>query len=350
MPTLYIHAGTPKTGTTALQSFFDNNRTLLAERANIYYPKAGVNPLRGGAHHELLPLNQNLQRKLSREIADFCGHDVVISTERFWGRGFQDLQPASMQLLQQAFPGYEIKVIIYIRRLDDFFKSIFNQHTKYESPHTLPSYAEFFQEEYKAKNSWSLFMSERISTATGLVGKENLLLRVYDRSTLKDNDIVTDFFDLLGKKIPDGARPVTHTNPSLPDAALPFISKNFLPAIPQHPIREEIIEILRQAYAFPKGSGVGDDFLAEFGEEIDRIDTYIPGYKDLFSERKLSFSFPEVDVKDPQALFIAALLYKLLKQQQNPPIAPSSGKWRYTAPMRYIKQRVKALLNIIHPS
>ena len=78
-------------------------------------------------------------------------------------------------------------------------------------------------------------------------------------------------------------------------------------------------------------------------EEIDRIDAYVPGYKNLFAERRLSFSFPEVDVKDPQALFLAALLYRLLLNQQNGDSAETNIK---TCPKRLVS-RIYAALRII---
>ncbi|SBW03893.1 hypothetical protein KL86DPRO_20221 [uncultured delta proteobacterium] len=158
-----------------------------------------------------------------------------------------------------------------------------------------------------------LHFSQSLATATALVGKENVLLRIYDRNRLKGGDIVTDFFDLLGHQaLIEGAE----HNPTLPYECLPFLSTALLP-ISQTPLRREIVELLRTAYTFPKGSGIGEEYLIEFEEEIDKVDQYLPGYKQLFAERKLSFSLPEVDVKDPQSLFLASLLYKLLIDKRN---------------------------------
>ena len=203
---------------------------------------------------------------------------------------------------------------------------------------------------------------------------------------MKDEDIIADFFDLLGRDIPKEATPPSIGNPPMPPEALPFLSKAFLPLDFGDPLREKIIELARAAYTFPKGSGVGDEYLAEFEKEIDAIDTYIPGYKNLFSEKKLSFSFPEVDVKEPQYLFLCSLLYLLLIQQQEKEKAASlqqiktkaespkeqtlplqqneinitgqtdykaqleailaSRRWRYTAPLRYTKKKLKNLLGL----
>ena len=40
MSTVYIHVGTPKTGTSAIQVFFTKNRKLLKEKG-VCYPNLG---------------------------------------------------------------------------------------------------------------------------------------------------------------------------------------------------------------------------------------------------------------------------------------------------------------------
>lgn len=382
MPTLYIHAGMPKTGTTALQSFLYNNRNILAARANLYYPTTGANQRRGGTHQELFPARQDLWTQLREEISGFPGCDIVLSEEIIWNNNFDSLKPQYYAVMQQTFPEYDIKVILYVRRLDDLFKSIFNQLTKHAKKPVEYSYADFILNEKKR----ILSVPSQINFITGVVGEKNLLLRVYDKTTLKNDDIIADFFDLLGRDIPEGVSPPPMDNPSMPPEALPFISKAVLPMHFDNPLRQKIIELARTAYTFPKGSGMGDEYLAEFEKEIDAIDAYLPGYKNLFSERKLSFSFPEVDVKEPQYLFLCSLLYLILIQQQEKETVPAlqqmevnaeapkeqaassqqkktstdsrtdykvqleailaSRSWRYTAPLRRVKKKLKNLLGL----
>ena len=313
MPTLYIHVGSPKTGTTALQSFLYNNRNILAKTVNLYYPSTGANPERGGTHQDLFPVHRKVWTQLRNETYAFPGCDLVLSEEILWGKSFSNLKQEHLSTIRQLFSEYNIKIVVYLRRIDDHFKSVFAQLTTNEKYFKKNSYMDFFQGH---KNAYKI-LTKKIEIAIGLVGRENVLFRLYDKNSLKDGDIITDFFDLLGRDMPAGVRPPSKSNPSMPPQALPFLSKALLPLAFDDPLRKEIIELLQKVYAFPQGSGVGDDRLAEFEEEIDRIDAYVPGYKNLFAERRLSFSFPEVDVKDPQALFLAALLYRLLLNQQN---------------------------------
>ena len=341
MPTLYIHAGMHQTGTSALQSFLAHNRELLAQRLHLYYPTTGVTSPSRYAHHELFPIRQEVWGRLAEEASAFRGCDIVLSEERISRNNFQDFLPSNLAVIHHAFPGYAVKLIVYVRRLDDFIKSFFNQRTK-GGYITAYSYSEFFQQIYNGEDG-TLFFSHPLSTAVDLMGKENVLFRLYDRTLLYGGDIISDFFALLGLEAPEDAQPAPHTNHSLPNTALPFLSKTLLPPRLGGTLRSDIVALLRQVYAFPKGSGVGDDHLAEFEEEIDRIDAYVPGYKNLFVERRLSFSFPEVDVKDPQALFLAALLYRLLLNQQNGDSAETNIK---TCPKRLVS-RIYAALRII---
>ena len=350
MPTLYIHAGMPKTGTTTLQSFLYNNRTLLAERFKIYYPATGVNPQRGGTHQELFPVTPKIWNQLRKELSAFPSCDVVVSEEGIYGNAFRGFEPCHLDIVREILPSYDVKIILYLRRLDDYLKSLFNELTRLGLFLKKPSYAEFI-----ANKNVSLTMSKRLSIATELVGKDNLLFRFYDKKIMKGGDIIADFFDLLGRKKPGGMSSPSITNPSMPSQALPFLAANLLPLPFDNPLRREIIELLHKAYVFPQGSGVGDEYLAEFEEEIDKLSAYVPGYKELFTARKLSFSFPEVDVKSPQILFIASLLYALLIRQGNYAAEPhdadneylnsilTSRSWRYTEPLRKLGGALRKL-------
>ena len=87
MPTLFIHTGLHKTGTTSLQKAFFDNRRVLA-RQGLLYPDTGLSPNPGNwGHHELaLALRQQesgeaLWQALRAE-ADASGLDrVLVSSE-----------------------------------------------------------------------------------------------------------------------------------------------------------------------------------------------------------------------------------------------------------------------------
>lgn len=53
MPTLYLHIGTPKTGTTALQNFLPANEEVL-EQHGICYPDFGFRYTGLGVHRNVI--------------------------------------------------------------------------------------------------------------------------------------------------------------------------------------------------------------------------------------------------------------------------------------------------------
>ena len=104
MKTLYLHIGTPKTATTAIQLFCYENREVL-ERHGYYYPMfeyefPNVQKYRNGHFLVCRVLDENrkripeqqeaLTRKVIGELLDvFEQHDtVILSDEGIWNRGF----------------------------------------------------------------------------------------------------------------------------------------------------------------------------------------------------------------------------------------------------------------------
>ena len=70
MPTLYLHIGTPKTGTTALQNFLPANEEVL-EQHGICYPDFGFRYAGLGVHrngHFLVTGNYKGRSRLSRRF------------------------------------------------------------------------------------------------------------------------------------------------------------------------------------------------------------------------------------------------------------------------------------------
>lgn len=308
MPTLYIHAGMPKTGTTALQSFLKENMKSLPKKIGMLHPKTGLRANRV-SHIDLFPVTNEIWNELAREISLHRGKDVVISYENIALNNFSFLEGKAFDLIQKVFHGYTIKIILYIRRIDDYIKSRFAQELRASGRETYAAYFELMRQ----KRNPCLYVSDLIKKAEGIIGKDNLIVRIYDRSKLHNNDIISDFFSIFNIKLPKNMKFASRTNPSLPSQSLPFLSKTWFPdSMPPH-VGKQIRTLINQAYTFTNGSGVGDDYLAEFGDEINKIDNLVPGYKTLFDDRPCSFSFSEVD-PEPQSLLICSLLYSLLGQ------------------------------------
>lgn len=136
---VFIHIGSPKTGTTAIQQFLTRHRDSLAEQG-VLYPMGGV--LRS-AHHligaAVYPSRASRLGNVSRddalalaiaqianEIAERKPHTVILSTEYLWG----ELSAANIRRLLEPFRDMRIRIIAYVRRQDLLAQSLYVQAVK----------------------------------------------------------------------------------------------------------------------------------------------------------------------------------------------------------------------------
>ena len=132
MKRIFLHIGNPKTGTTAIQRFLHENTGTLAA-AGLLVPRTG---LAGGVHSMFsqalgvpsmlnpatMPDAQTLRRDLFAEITAHPAEKIIISSEFF--AAAQHLGPVLKFFTE---PGFEVKILIYLRRHDYMFESMFAQ-------------------------------------------------------------------------------------------------------------------------------------------------------------------------------------------------------------------------------
>ena len=131
--TLYLHCGTHKTGTTAIQQYLNNNLTLL-EKNNLIYPSIGYTKNYPYNNHGIaweISGDPRLKfEKHNNSLKDFykllekSNKDLIISSEDFQ---FFNLEKNSYQEFceQVNKHDYKIKVILYLRNQQDFFRGIY---------------------------------------------------------------------------------------------------------------------------------------------------------------------------------------------------------------------------------
>ncbi|MCI5044950.1 MAG: hypothetical protein MRY72_09655, partial [Aquisalinus sp.] len=181
--TLYLHVGTPKTGTSTIQWFLHSNREVLA-RYGILYPVLSdktpghhyiannyrITPL---AWVEPIPRRKVLD-KIAQGMDSIPGlHSLCLSSEAFWGCRKR------LRKLRDDFADYDIKVIVLLRRQDDFMNAIYRQDVK--ASKKVSNVEEFMQTSLRR-----LRYLDRLALLENIFGRENLIVIPFEPSTWKN--------------------------------------------------------------------------------------------------------------------------------------------------------------------
>jgi len=195
-PRLYLHVGAGKTGSSAIQQTLGDNSARLA-RLGFLVPdnQLGTGLLIDGAQalffDGLLPIDDrkidDVSRRLEhlrRHVVRRGGGAVVVSAENLLNSG------QFARLFVAARDWFDIEVIAYIRRQDDFLIAMWNQWHFKSSP------------DFRA---WSESVKGRIGNwdqAIGAWERElegvTYTVRVHDRQRLLTGDVVADFLSVIG--------------------------------------------------------------------------------------------------------------------------------------------------------
>lgn len=234
MGTLFLHIGTPKTGTSTMQFFLRRNMKAL-KRVGFSYPEMeyrfeGVDPKRNA--HFLLQkyfIGDTKQRDTAREEALFDeGMDkvvalfqeyenVVLSDESLWHAFFEKpgLYARIKKIINDA--GHELHVIVYLRRQDSYIQSAWTQKLKTSYTKSFEWYVKHGKVD---RNHFDYF--ESLEKIAEVVGQEHMTVRAFEPSRFKpygpENkpSLAADFLDILGLELDDSYKEVeTKRNTSI---------------------------------------------------------------------------------------------------------------------------------------
>jgi hypothetical protein len=336
---LYLHIGTEKTGTSSVQNFFGSNRELLA-RAGVLYPDTPGNRNHtglAGAAQEIsnrgalrrtmnIKTNQDVEALRARMIeglaAEFSSRPfkkVVMSGEHCSSRLLADEEVGWLKNI--LAPHFEnIYIIVYLRRQDDFLLSTYSTGVKSGVVRRLDiPPKDIIQDRY---DYWNL-----VSRWARIFGKEQILCRKFERSSLKSGDIVDDILDAIGIDAnPEFDRP-QDANESLDAETLEFL-RLFNAHVPRfvegslNPNRANIIGLLSRMPQGPLitlGEAQLREFMGYFDESNRKVATeYFGGAPGdvLFAPRTDTRARTEpVTLSPERAVEIAAYLWQRKQEQ-----------------------------------
>lgn len=219
MKTLYLHIGTPKTGTTSIQNFCAENAALLEEQGYCYpaspfkFRRIGINR---NAHFLVQKVydeknerafgeEEKLFRKGMKMVLDaFRKFDrVILSDEGIWNVIFGEEGDRFWKKLKKGAEvnHFAIKVVVYLRRQDRLAESWWNQKIKAGGGMYATTKWEDFIQDFSMLEMNYYGPLEMIEKE---IGQENIIVRRFDRKYFKNGSIYEDFLDAIGAKYKAG--------------------------------------------------------------------------------------------------------------------------------------------------
>ena len=207
---LFLHIGSHKTGTSAIQRFLRINNNLLNDKSISYFkPDPWPIPFK----KEIGPV-VDLDLSGFEALKNIESNTVVLSHENYsWITSEGDLKLLANTLSKFA---EEVKIILYIRRQDSlaisqkqegtkwFDNSIAYGHEPSAFPSTLTKYASDYLNFYEKVNKWE-----------NAFGRENMIVRIFSTETLINGDAVEDFCNIIGIKDLSSYNQVGRVNESI---------------------------------------------------------------------------------------------------------------------------------------
>jgi hypothetical protein len=139
-PVYWIHIGLPKTASTTIQYFFTGHRDVLLQRG-VLYPRSIARGDRDAQLHRALgaAVEPESVPWLAGMLQRFAGTDIVASLLEEVDRTKPETIILSSEalafmrrpsVLRHALPGCEVRILLYLRRQDNFLASYYNQLIK----------------------------------------------------------------------------------------------------------------------------------------------------------------------------------------------------------------------------
>lgn len=291
-PLLILHIGSQKTGSTAIQSALDACPQSLAQ-SGLRFATSGRNHISHNRMWQAFVANRPRPPflRLREEFKANPDHTHILSCEMF-------LRPEVAQVFTRFLSAPQrarTRVIVYLRRQDEYFEAMYKQHLKNGR----------FQGDVAA---YRAFLGDRLAYAPILdafdtaFGRENLTVVPYERAEFPGGNVVADFARRIGWHAPPAdALGSGQTNASL---ALPYCQAlGTLPDLTP-PVRRHLIRAL---IADPSGKTLASNdcltpeertaMLAECADDNARTcATWTKGRTTLFSEPITTTAQPAISL------------------------------------------------------
>lgn len=222
MRKIYLHVGTQKTGSSALQRFFCINKDILAEEGILYPLEWGAQATEGYSQQGgNIGRLRSLLSYPNKEIADIFINlvdryqRILLSNEGLFVLANPNIKNGWLQEVRNA--NIEIDIIVYLRKQVDFILSFYNQGIK----GSRSVYKEFWEWYQEVQGDKFLNYKETLDSFESIVGPQHMKVRIYEKEQFTGGSLYADFMDALGLKLTDRYRiPKEKVNVSLSNTAM----------------------------------------------------------------------------------------------------------------------------------
>lgn len=212
MHRLYLHIGTPKTGTTSIQNFCCDNIDILHAYGYDYpdlpYRYAKANKLRNGhflagylhdeeGNRDYEKEDRRIQEAFANLKGRFARYDhIILSDEGIWNRSLKEDCRIWQKVQEEVQRGnFEIAVIVYLRPQYDYLYSWWNQRVKQGM---CPEAGLTWEKMLARDGVIELDYYNVLKQISKFVGKENIIVRIFDRKEFVDGSLYKDFVQCVG--------------------------------------------------------------------------------------------------------------------------------------------------------
>lgn len=262
--TIFLHIGLNKAGSSSLQASCHEHRSLLRKNG-LEYPQVGIHDAahygfskRLIGHPKAADVNEaeGLESAISSAVA--AGRHVLLSSEYLFLAHEEQVDEVKNFLAQF---GQECRIIVYLRRHDLWFASLFNQAVK-----TAPKYS-FWHSDIR-EYTMHMLGSREVETRYSVVldrwaarfGRDAMRVRPFEIAQFRDREFLWDALGLIDPALPkslarQGMEPI-RINESLPEhvlRAVDFIRSIELP----DETKRSVISLLVRSPAVPQATHPG---------------------------------------------------------------------------------------------
>src|SRR5215204_2412769 len=221
---LIVHIGANKTGSSAVQRFLSlNNLALRAE--GIVVPDDDFRIADKIQGHHVFGFKELLEspsegRKQLEDAIDAVDLAYPRATAILLSAENLAANPAAPSLFEDLVEKYDTRVVIYIRRQDEFLLSSWQQwHSK-----IWVDFWAWVISVVGMLGDWRAYL-ENWET---VIPRDKITVRIFERSKLEGGDVIADFYNILGisKPLSSLAYPKGAVNPSFSDAIMDLVKGN----------------------------------------------------------------------------------------------------------------------------